>query len=397
MIKQARFGMYSTSIAAALLLQLMSCTSETISPAGTSSSSGGTGSSSGNPNVEPADITGCAPEIKLYENPADPSMDGAHPAGVKTIAVDGLTTEVWYPAPWGSAEGKEPETYDLRLWLPASEQAKIPDADNPWQVSKSYRDLPMDEAHGPYPVVIFLHGTAGFRTQSLGHIEHWASRGFVVLAADYPGLYLADALEFKFMSNVPADTQKIVDALKVFSGDLAFLKDRVDLSRLALVGHSAGGNGLQSFGDAARVLIPLAAAGADPGMTLESTLIMGGMIDNVVNYNNQLSGYDLTPPKKRLVGISKGAHLFPTELCWLVNSSGKNIVEVAKQYNVKNANLASGLFDCPNDQLGQAEAKALVNYSTSAVLEETLHCTQGDMFKDIKTKFPSVGEYKEQL
>lgn len=359
----------------------------------TSSSS----SSGGAVNVEPGDVAGCDATTKLYENPADPAQAGPFAVGVKTAAIDNLTVEIWYPAPWGSSEGKEPVTYDLRQWLPAPEQTKIPDADNPWQVSKSFRDLALDDKHGPYPVVIFLHGTAGFRTQSLSQMEHWASRGFVVLAADYPGLYLGDALEFKFTSDLPVDTQKIVDALDVPAGDLSFLAGHIDKNHLGMVGHSAGGNGIQSFGDVARVLIPLAAGGADPGMSLESTLIMGGMIDAVVNYDNQVSGYNMSPPKKRLIGLSKGSHLFPTELCWLVNSNGKNLVEVAQQYMIKNANLANGLFDCPDNMIAQDAARTVVNYATAAALEESLQCKQGDMFKNIEAKFPEVGEYKEAL
>ena len=84
--------------------------------------------------------------------------------------------------------------YDLREHLPKSEQGKISDSKNPWQACSCYRDLPIDEGHGPYPVLVFVHGTAGFRTQSLSQLTHLASRGFVVLAADHPGLMLADIL-----------------------------------------------------------------------------------------------------------------------------------------------------------------------------------------------------------
>ena len=44
------------------------------------------------------------------------------------------------------------------------------------------------------PPVVFVHGTAGFRSQSLEIVTHWASRGFVVIAADHPGLYLGDLI-----------------------------------------------------------------------------------------------------------------------------------------------------------------------------------------------------------
>lgn len=51
------------------------------------------------------------------------------------------------------------------------------------------------QEHGTYPLLMFVHGTAGFRTQSLHQIIHWASRGFIVASADYPGIQLYDLLD----------------------------------------------------------------------------------------------------------------------------------------------------------------------------------------------------------
>ena len=53
--------------------------------------------------------------------------------------------------------------------------------------------LHYEEAGRGTPVV-FVHGTASFRTQSLTQMTHWASRGFVVLAADHPKIRLKDLL-----------------------------------------------------------------------------------------------------------------------------------------------------------------------------------------------------------
>ncbi|HEX9104448.1 MAG TPA: hypothetical protein VF997_19690, partial [Polyangia bacterium] len=96
----------------------------------------------------------------------------------------GLTTEVWYPAKLGSDAGKSKIVYDIREHLPPADAAKIPDSDNPPQDCDCFRDLPIDDGHGPYPLVVFIHGTAAFRTQSLTFMTHWASRGFIVVSAD---------------------------------------------------------------------------------------------------------------------------------------------------------------------------------------------------------------------
>ncbi|MBI3207200.1 MAG: hypothetical protein HYZ29_37025 [Myxococcales bacterium] len=358
--------------------------------AGAAGAGGGAGSGG-----SAGEVPGCAPEVKLLAKSTDPGQPGPWVVGARTAQVGKLTVEIWYPAKLGSDSGKSGKVYDLRTWLPATEKDKIPDADNPWQKSHSFADLALDADHGPYPVVLFVHGTAGFRTQSLEHMEHWASRGFVVLAADHPGLYLGDMLELDTAErDLDGDLNALVAAVGQTAGDLAFLKGHVDTARLAMAGHSAGGGAVKARGAEARVLMPLAAGGTQAGAKLESTLVMGGQADKVVAYSETVKGYDASPKQKRLVGIAKAGHLFPSALCWLESSSGANIFEVAQKYDVKNANLAGLLFDCPAGQPGATEMRALVNFATAATLEETLHCAAGDPFADLKARFPQVGEYR---
>jgi hypothetical protein len=360
---------------------------------------GGTGGAAGGTGGVPAEAVGCSGDVKLYATPDDPAARGPWPVGARTVKIGELTAEVWYPAELGSEKGKEQVTYDLRQWLPASEVGKIPDGAAPLQTCGCARDLPLDAAHGPYPVVVFIHGTAGFRTQSLAHMEHWASRGFVVVAADHPGLYLGDALDFNLSNDLPGDAQAVLAALGAPAGDLDFLAGHADMTHVGLSGHSAGGGGIEGLGGEAgvRVLIPLAAGGTEPSPTLESTLVMGGLIDQVVDYGQQVQGFTDSAPAKRLVGVAGAGHLFPTDLCWMANADGQDIVEVALMYDIKNANLASGLFDCPDDQLAQDIARSIVNHATTAALEEKLTCKAGNPFEGIQGKYPDVAEYKEEL
>lgn len=341
---------------------------------------------------------GCEPGVKLLATPQDPAARGPWPVGARTTKVGELTVEVWYPATPGSEQGKPAVKYDLRQWLPESEQGKIPDEATPLQECGCQRDLPLDEAHGLYPVVVFLHGTAGFRTQSLPHMEHWASRGFVVVAADYPGLYLGDALNLKLKNDLPGGTQQVLDALRAPSGGLAFLAGRIDMTRIGMAGHSAGGKGIQGFGvePGVRVLIPLAAFGVKPSPTLESTVVVGGLADQVVKYENQTKGYESAAPPKRLIGLGKAGHLFPTDLCWMTNAAGQNIVQTATQYQIKNADLASVLFDCPPD-LPRDRARDIINHVTTAAFEEKLTCKPGDPFATLQATFPEVVEFEQAL
>ena len=97
------------------------------------------------------------------------------------------------------------------------------------------------------------------------------------------------------------------------------------------------------------------------------------------------------------MGLSNTGHLFPTDLCWVTNDQGQNIVATAQMYGIKNANLANGLFDCPADQLDRDKARAIVNYATAAALEEKLTCKAGNPFDGIEAKYPDIADFMEEV
>lgn len=339
----------------------------------------------------------------LLAVPEDSSLPGPWPVGAKTVKIGALIAEVWYPAEPGSEAGAERLRYDIRASLPDAEQGKVPDAKNPWQDCNCYRELPVDAAHGPYPAVVFVHGTAGFRSQSLEQVTHWASRGFVVVAADHPGLWLKDLLGSLCGVSAPAqqlgaDISSLVGALKVPVGGLGFLKDHVDGGRIGMVGHSAGGGAIKSFGGVAQVLIPMAAGGVDAGAALTSTLVLGAQADQVVSYSSQQSGYASSPARKRLVGISNAGHLAFSSLCSLKNADGQDFLAIASEFQVCGAQFAGALFDCKLSYTPDATNWQITNFATSTVLEETLHCAEvGGKFAGLQARFPEVGEFLEAL
>jgi len=349
-----------------------------------------------------ADVPGCDGGSFLPV-PKDTSLPGPWPVGARTVAVDGLTVEVWYPAEVGSDAGQEQIRYDIRDGLPEAEAGKVSDEDNPWQDCDCYRDLPIDGDHGPYPAVIFVHGTAGFRSQSLEHAVHWASRGFIVVAADHPGLWLKDLLGSlcgapMVAQNLGGDVAKLVAAVKAPVGDIAFIAGHVDADRLAMAGHSAGGNAISGAGGAARVLIPMAAGGVSEGAALESTLILGGLSDQVVAYSGQQSGFDSSPAPKRLVGIADAGHLAFSSLCSLKNSQGQDFLAIAEANDVCGAQFAGFLFDCAPEYTPDAVSWEITQFASSAVLESTLRCTDAaDNFAELQTRFPEVAEFQESL
>ncbi|MCH9681850.1 MAG: hypothetical protein K0V04_10485, partial [Deltaproteobacteria bacterium] len=358
-----------------------------------------TGSSSG--GEEP--LVGSCEGMTLLPRPADTAERGPWAVGARTVEIDGLTVEVWYPAADPPA-GTEPVVYDIREALPVSEQDSIPDEDNPYQECDCYRDLPIDDANGPYPVVLFVHGTAGFRTQSLPHMVHWASRGFVVMAADHPGLWLADLLGLAcgqpmVGQDLAGNLASMLAAVRGETAGLEDFGDRLDGTRIGAAGHSAGGNAVSGLADEAQVIIPMAAGGVPDGSAVQSRLILGALSDTVVPYQGQTSGYMDASPRKRLVGIANTGHLAFSELCSLRNDAGDNIVEVGVQYGVCGTQLAGGLFQCDDSFTPDTDSWEIINFSSAAVLEETLHCEPNATAQLglIQGIYPVVLEFFEEL
>jgi hypothetical protein len=341
----------------------------------------------------------------LLALPDDTSEPGPWLVGARTVDVGGLRVEVFYPAaPLGPNDAApQAKRYDLRDYLPPSEAAKVSDELAPYQSCDCADGLPLDEAHGPYPVIVFVHGTASFRTQSLEQVTHWASRGFVVLAADHPNLYMRDFLGSLCGEDPPprdlaGDIAKLVAAIEGPSGDLAFLAGRIDATRVGMAGHSAGGAAVSMQGDAARVLVPMAAGGASAGAKLERTLVLGAEEDKVVPYSQTIDGYEATPPPRRLVSLTPTGHLAFASLCEIRNDAGDDIVTVALDVGICGANLAGALFDCGPGYMAAERSALIVNDASTAAFEEILHCAPGRAawLDGIADRYPEVGEYRSE-
>jgi hypothetical protein len=142
--------------------------------------------------------------------------------------------------------------------------------------------------------------------------------------------------------------------------------------------------------------MPMAAGGVAPGAALRSVLVLGAQADQVVAYSAQQSGYADSPAPKRLVGLANAGHLAFSSLCSLRNADGLDFLALAEAYDICGAGFAGALFDCDDTYLADPTGWQIVEYVTSAALEETLHCSQaGANFTDLREKFPDVGEFLE--
>jgi dienelactone hydrolase len=360
----------------------------------------------------------------------DPAVRGPWMVGVRTVKIGRLTTEILYPAEPGTEQGKVEAFYDIRSWIPERERSKVPDANSPAikpMGGNLFRDLPIDGGHGPYPVVVYIHGTSSFRMASLSTMTHWASRGFVVVSADYPGMYLHDMLAGTLAcllpttgaQDVPNDVATQMLALASPTGDVAFLAGHLDTSRVGLAGHSRGGciTATLSAKQNVRIVIPMAGSAAvDPSSTVEKIMYLGGMADTVIGYDGpsignivcELFSFSVSeafqqspgPPEviKRLVGVSGGGHLVMTDLCQR-NVLGRNAIEEAKADGVCGIDSAviiglPALFDCGT--IDMATGIKAVDYATTAALEEALMCKDRNaQFASLRTNVPSVGDFRE--
>jgi pimeloyl-ACP methyl ester carboxylesterase len=369
-------------------------------------------------------VPGCAGST-LLAVPGDTSVRGPWPVGEKTVKFGRFSAvEIMYPAKPGSEAGKETIKYDLRIFLPTKEQSKVPDAQATFADQNTYRDLPIDDAHGPYPVVILIHGTSAYRIASFSSQAQWASRGFIVIAADHPNLCLSDFLATAGCGltapalDLSGDVDSELAAVTTPSGDLAFLTSHVDVKRVALVGHSAGAFYGAQYTTKPGVEMFIGLAGvhsANASASLKSSLYVAGIADMVLPYRPGGAGgkgsilypgtdteaYTASPgppaAKKRLVGITAGGHLNVTDLCD-PNPQGKSAIETAAANGVCGVSTIQtlGLADCGT--IDRKKAITIVNDVTTAALEETLQCAdRAAPISQLKSRYPDVGDFHEAV
>ncbi|MDA8139985.1 MAG: hypothetical protein M0036_15160 [Desulfobacteraceae bacterium] len=355
---------------------------------GGSSSSSTSSTSSTSTSSSSSGSTACG-TTKLRSIPVDTSVRGPWPVGSRTVTISGLKTEVWYPAVPGSEAGKSKDWIDTRQYMPDSN----PDPNNPIFQINSYKGLPLDTAYGPYPVIVYVHGTGSFRTASHGLFTHWASRGFVVLCADNPGINMGDIMSggcgALMSADQKGDTQKILTAVRAQSGDLSFLSGRLATDRIGLGGHSAGGAAIGSLGGerGVQVIIPMASGGVQSGTYVKSALVMGGLKDNTATPAIVRSGYNSTPTslKKRLVMIPNSGHMAFTSVCPIVLYTDEDLGALSTVAN----------DGCGSQYMDPAQSTQIVNFASTAVYEETLTCssTAASQISTISSKFSGV-EYQ---
>ena len=250
------------------------------------------------------DATSCADVVEWTAATClDPRVPGPYGAGARVVS-------------WTKPSANDPNvdrTLDTVLWYPTA------DAGTPNPTYNAILNASVDASGGPYPVVLFSHGSCGFPLQSIFLSSLLASHGFIVVAPPHPGNTLS---EFPTCGTIQAQVAAAVERPQ----DMIFVLDQilaadldpgsdffgsVDETRVAMTGHSFGGLTtylVQPIEPRITAAIPMAAA---TGGTVElsvPSLTMLGQIDSVVSNAGIRGAYERSASPKWLVEIRDAGH-----------------------------------------------------------------------------------------
>ncbi len=155
------------------------------------------------------------------------------PAGYRTV-------DAPVDAPWLA----EPRTVPVGLWYPTDattgEAATYIDA---FIDERSLVDAGFADTGCRLPLVVYSHGSQGWGGNTSPLVRHLVAQGWVAAAPDHLGNTLADNVEprpVSYSRTRVADVVAAIDAIEALPADDP-LHDRVDTSRVLVLGHSFGG------------------------------------------------------------------------------------------------------------------------------------------------------------
>jgi dienelactone hydrolase len=179
-------------------------------------------------------------------------------------------------------------------------------------------DQPADQpAAGRFPLVVFSHGLSGSPERYSAALTGWAAAGFVVVAPTFPHTseFTTDFRRSDIVRQ-PADVRYVlaeVRRLNATTGDP--LAGHVDTTRIAAIGHSAGGyttSGLFTAGHDPSLRAGVIMAGwlapgafAGPPATM---LFLQGTADPVVPEARSREAFDRVPWTKAYVLLRHNSH-----------------------------------------------------------------------------------------
>ncbi len=266
---------------------------------------------------------------------------GEYEVGVQTITITDenrdrpLTVDVWFPLADGTTG--DPNRYTFIT----GDYYQSPDA-----IAADATSISPD---GPFPLVVYSHGSGGLRYIASNYTETLASHGYLVVAPDHTGNTAVERVSDSsddrevIALNRPQDVRAVIDAMAdPDDPETAGFTASVDPERIAVTGHSFGGfttyavasgyeNDIGSVEPDPRVdaIIPIAPAvgGDDPSdqllsdgrlesITTPALVIVGTNDQTTPNDPNVTRAWELTEssPSYRLELVDAQHNTF-TDIC----------------------------------------------------------------------------------
>jgi predicted dienelactone hydrolase len=329
------------------------------------------------------------------EADADPDGDTSAEAGepdrftergpyeVGSVALeldDGRRAVAWYPADPEAVSGPT-DAFDIAGLLSPGLQAQIPPESRPEYPIAAYADAAPATEDGPYPVVLFSHGFAGFPEQSADLTTHLASWGFVVAAPDHVERSLSGMLGTAAQGVEPREDAEVLAAtLDLIEADSARagspLAELVDLDNVAVTGHSAGaGAAYELAGSDDRIdsFIGYSVGRAEGPAPEIPGMVMLGTADGVIPADATREVYDGMTSPKYLVEIAGAGHLVFSDIC-LIGADGGGVIAIAESLElpIPDDLKRLGTDGCGPESTPPADAFPAIDDLSVAFLRQTL-------------------------
>lgn len=343
----------------------------------------------------------------------EPVGDGPYPVGAQTITVEAdhreapITVEVWFPLDPTIEFDSEPYRYTFITG-------------DYFESPRAIAGSPASAApDGPFPMVVYSHGSGGTRFIHSDYTETLASHGYVVVAPDHAG---NTAVERVLGNSDPGDLiayNRPLDVIAVIDGVLADadLGPITDDESIAVTGHSFGGfttyavasgtdnpNGVTPADPRVDALIPLAPAvgdGAEEALltaaelgTIEiPTLIIVGTDDKTtpVVPNVETAWNESSASPHYRVELVAGEHQSFTDLCDYLEvvpdreDANPLVVDVIVEMSVEG---------CSPDDMPIERVKELTNTFAVTFLESVFR--GGEMITDETNVIPDDVIYDDK-
>lgn len=327
--------------------------------------------------------TTTAPETDAEADLVRWAERGPYGVGSLELTLDGRRVVVWYPAEEGAGTDGTTDEFDIAALLSPELQVQVPEEARPLYPVAARAGATPDPGGGPYGVVVFSHGFAGFPEQSVDLTTHLASWGWVVAAPDHVERSLSGLLGTA-AQGVPTSTDEAVLAATLdlvvaeAAGDGSPLSGLVDAERVVAAGHSAGAGASYRFAGAdprvdAAILYSVGTGrqGSEmPAPPEVPTLVMLGDTDDIIPADTTRELYGRLNRPRFLVEIADSGHLVFSDLCLIGGESG-GLIGIAEtiELEIPEDFKRLGTDGCEEGDLAVTEAFAAVNGLSTAFLE----------------------------